>query len=327
MTDTNTKPDSGSRNDEIDLLQLFRSFGDFIVRIFKGLFNLILQFIIFSIRKSLYLIAALLLTVLTSYLKVKIQDEIFYSDLVLKSNAVQNQEMISYINRLQGLTSKVNHRILADELNIPVEKAELVSDITAYWFVDKNRDGIVDDIDLNNRFIADTNIDKISWKFGIRASVKDPQIFEEVTTGVINYINSNEYFRQANEARLKNLKETIDQTGKEIYKLDSLQKREYFREDESTRLKEGQLVFTNDPEIKLFHADLLDLLRDKQVRERELGIDNGIISLREGFTLNQQPENSITYYAKKSILIYIGLAYLIALFITYRKKLLEFLRN
>ena len=112
MTDKTENTGRPSKNDEIDLLQLFKSFGDFIVRMFKGFFNIILQFIIFSIRKWIYLFLAILLGTGLSYLLSKTQQDLYHSDLVLKSNVVHNQEMISYINRLEGLTSKDNYPIL-----------------------------------------------------------------------------------------------------------------------------------------------------------------------------------------------------------------------
>lgn len=324
MSDKNS---TGNHNDEIDLLQLFRSFGDFIVSIFKGIFNIILQIIIFSIRKWVYLLLALIFGIGVSYLFTKIQQDYYYSDLVLKSNAVQNQEMISYINRLQSLTSEGNSEVLAASLDLTTEEAEMIGDIRAYWFVDKNKDKIVDDIDINNRFLGDTSITKVDWKFGIRATVTDPLVFKMITTGIDYYVNSNEYFILMNELRLENLEEIIVQTGNEVQKLDSLQKREYFMKEDQTRLKEGQLVFTNDPEIKLRHKDLLGLVKDRQVNQRELTIHDGVISLLEDFTITQRPANSITFYARKFVPAFILFVYILALYITFRKRIAEVIRK
>ena len=321
------KNSTTTHNDEIDLLQLFKSFGDFIARIFKGFFNIILQFIIFSIRKWVYLLIALILGLVISYLLTKIQQDYFYSDLVLKSNAVQNQEMISYINRLQSLTLEDNSEILAASLDLTLEEAEMIGDIRAYWFVDKNKDGIVDDIDIGNRFLRDTSVAKVGWKFGIRATVIDPLVFSKITTGIENYVNSHDYFIWMNESRLKNLEEIIAQTGNEVRKLDSLQKREYFMNDDQTRLKEGQLVFTNDPEIKLRHKDLLGLVKDRQSSERELLIHNGIISILENFTITQRPANNITFYARKIVPAFIIFVYVLAICIAFRKRIAEAIRK
>lgn len=323
-----SKSNSHSRqSDEIDLLQLFKSFGDFIARMFKGLFNAILQFIIFSIRKWLYLLTAVIIGLAFSYFFPKVQQDFYYSDLVLKSNAVQNQVMISYINRLENLTSEGNYPVLASSLNIAEEDAKHLGNIRAYWFVDKNRDGIVDEADLDNKFLADTNVNKVSWKFGVRATVTDPHVFNQLTVGIEYYVNSNDYFKSMNKGRLEDLREIIEQTGKEVEKLDSLQKNEYFRLEDATRLREGQLVFTNEPEIQLFHEDLLQLVRQKQNSQREYTIHHNIISLLEDFTVTQRPTNSATFYAKKVVPVLIVLAYLLALFVTFRKKIIAAIRK
>ncbi len=324
MSEKNT---SNTHNDEIDLLQLFRNFGDFIGRIFKGLFNIILQIIIFSLRKWIYLLMAIIFGVVGSYLMTKTQGSFYYSDLVLKSNAVPNQEMISYINRLENLTSKDNYQVLSNLLDMTGEDTDQIRNIKAYWFIDKNRDGIVDGSDLDNKFLADTNVNKIGWKFGIRAKVTDPAVFNKITSGITYYVSSNSYFTRMNKLRLENLKEIIIQTGKEVEKLDSLQKKEYFMMEDAARLREGQLVFTNDPEIQLFHKDLLTLIRDKQRSQIELTIHSEIISLIENFTETQRPTNSIGYYAGIMVPVFIGLAYLLALFITFRRKISEVIRK
>ncbi|MDZ7738441.1 MAG: hypothetical protein U5K32_05105 [Bacteroidales bacterium] len=130
-----------------------------------------------------------------------------------------------------------------------------------------------------------------------------------------------------NEVRLDNLREIIEQTGNEVEKLDSLQKKEYFKLEDVTRLREGQLVFTNDPEIKLFHEDLLTLVRNRQASQMELTIHDNIISVLEDFTETQLPANNAVYYAKTVVPVLIVIAYLLALYITFRKKIHAAIRN
>ncbi|MCF8224188.1 MAG: hypothetical protein K9J25_13715 [Bacteroidales bacterium] len=327
MTDKPESRPERSGSDEIDLLELFRNFGNFIARIFRGFFNGILQFIIFSIRKWLYLLVAVIVALAFSYFYPNVKQDFYYSDLVLKSNAVENQEMISYINRLGNLTSEGNYPVLASSLNIDSADAEKIGNIRAYWFVDKNKDGIVDEADIDNKFLADTSVSKVNRKFGVRATVTEPHIYDKLSSGIEYYVNSNDYFNKMNESRLDNLREIIEQTDSEVEKLDSLQKKEYFKLEDVTRFREGQLVFTNDPEIKLLHDDLLGLVRNRQASRRELSIHDSIISILEDFTVTRQPVNTAVYYAKTALPVLIVLAYLLALYITFRKKIHEAIRK
>ncbi len=327
MTDKNNSAGNRTGNDEIDLLQLFKNFGDFIARIFRGLFNGILAFIIFSIRKWAYLLVAVLAALAFSYFYPNMKQDIYYSDLVLKSNAVQNQEMISYINRLGNLTSEANSTVLASSLNIDSADAEKIGSVRAYWFVDKNKDGIIDEADIDNKFLADTSVSKVGSRLGVRVMVTDPGVYDKIASGIEYYVNSNDYFNRMNESRLDNLREIIEQTDSEVDKLDSLQKKEYFKIEEVSRLREGQLVFTNDPEIKLLHEDLLGLVRSRQVSKRELDIHDNIISILEDFTVTERPANTAVYYAKKVLPVMIILAYMLALYITFRRKIHEAIRK
>jgi hypothetical protein len=327
MTDKESNPRQSRKNEEIDLLQLFKSFGDFIVKVFKGLFNSLLMFVIFSIRKWIYLVLAGIFGLGLSYLLSKTLQDLYYSNLVLKSNVVQNQEMISYINRLGSLTSENNYPVLGVALNMPGEKAELIHNLSAFWFIDLNSDGIVDGPDYNSKYMTDTNVTKVVWKFGIRATVTDPSIFSELESGIISYVNSSDYFIRMNEVRLANLEEIIEQTDKEVEKLDSLQKKEYFQLENTTRLKEGQLVFTNDPEITLLHSDLLNLVKDKQRSQTEFEIHSGIISVLEDFIVSQIPENNTSYYARKIVPWFFAITYILLLIIAFRKKIAEAIRK
>ena len=320
-----TKPSPS--NDEIDLIQLFRNIGNSIKKLFLGLFNICLQFIIFSIRKFVYLTLAVIVGLIISYSLSKIQKDYYYSDLVLKSNAVQNQEMIYFLNRLKNLTSEANYSVLASSLNLSIELAENISDIKAYWFIDFFKDGLVDGPDYTEKYFTDTSVVKVEWKFGVRATVTDPTVFNDITEGLIHYIESNEYFQSMNKVRLEMLDEIIQQTGLEVEKLDSLQKKEYFQLEDATRLKEGQLLFTNDPEVKLFHRDLLNLLVEKHKSQTERSIHSNVVSILENFTITQVPINNIAYYARKIVPLFIGLAYLLALFIAFRKNIIEAIRK
>lgn len=327
MSDKTNSPDQPPKNDEIDLLILFNNLGSFIVRIVKGFFNIILQIIIFSIRKWLYLTLAIVLGLGLSSLLSKTQQNVYFSDLVLKSNAVENQEIISYINRLSALTSKANYPELARALDISNEDVELISDIKAYWFIDLNRDGIVDLPDLNNRYLADTSTIKVNWKFGVRATVLDPNIFNKLNPGIMHYVQSSDYLVRMNEIRLDMLKEIIGQTAEEVDKLDSLEKKEYFKKEDEIRLREGQLLFTNEPEIKLYYTDLLNLVKEKQTSQRELILHSEIVSVLEDFTITQKPLNDTMFYAKKIVPVFIVLTYFLALLVTFWTNILKAIKK
>ena len=63
------------------------------------------------------------------------------------------------------------------------------------------------------------------------------------------------------------------------------------------------------------------LLRIKQEYETDLNIYNDVVTIMEGFSIPVQPDNGTIKYAKSVIWIYLGLALVLAVIITFRKKI------
>ena len=66
---------------------------------------------------------------------------------------------------------------------------------------------------------------------------------------------------------------------------------------------------------------MFKLLRQKLNYERDLSIYSDVVTIMEGFTEPFEPDNGTIYYAKKLILYYLGLLLLLAVLITFRKKI------
>ena len=124
-----------------------------------------------------------------------------------------------------------------------------------------------------------------------------------------------------NEQRLKDLVASIKQTDYEIEKLDSLQKREYFTNPENLRQSEGQIVFTSERIVETYHNDMFRLLRFRQNYEQDLNIYSTVATVMEGFSIPNKPSKDMKKYAKQFLWYYLGLALILSILITYRKKI------
>jgi cell division protein FtsW (lipid II flippase) len=63
------------------------------------------------------------------------------------------------------------------------------------------------------------------------------------------------------------------------------------------------------------------LLTMKQEYERELNVYGGVVTIQESFSVPSKAENEAIHYAKKILWFYLGLAVILAVIITYRKKI------
>jgi len=312
---------SSSNHDEIDLLTLFVKLGEFIKKAVLGLINILGSFLIFLLRKWYYLFIATILTVLTALILSNSIDPYYYTDLIMRSNATNNQPIMSSLNKLGDYAATHNYTALSSELNLSLEEASTIKGLETFWYYDIGDDGIYDGIDTERRFLSDTSVVKVENEFIIRAAIYDPSILKKMEVGLVHYMEANPFFKALNKQRLSNLEAQMNQTQYEIEKLDSLQKREYYTNTDKLRQQEGQIVFSSEKTVQTYHNDMFRLLRIKQDYESDLNIYNGVVTIIEGFSVPIEPDNGTIKYAKKIIWFYLGLALLLAVIVTFRKKI------
>lgn len=229
--------------------------------------------------------------------------------------------MMSSLDKLGKYASTRNYEALSKELNINIEEASAIKGIETFWYYDIGDDGIYDGIDQSRRYISDTSVVLIEDEFVVCATIYDPEILENLENGLANYLESNPIFSALNEQRLGELETGIRQTQYEIEKLDSLQKREYYTNSEDLRQKEGQIVFTSERNVETYHEEMFRLLRKKQNYERDYNVYSSVATIMEGFSIPNKPDKGLKEYGKRMIWYYLGLAVVLALLITYRRRI------
>lgn len=312
---------SSSNHDEIDLIYLFSKLGEFIKKAVLGLIDIIGAVLVFILRKWYYFIIAVILTIITALALDKISDPYYYSELVMRSNATRNQPIMSSLDKLGEYAASNNYAALSKELNLSLEDASKIKELGTSWYYDIGGDGIFDGIDRVGRFLADTNVVMLDSVFLIYTSIYDPNILEKLEVSLVNYLEANPYLKALNEQRLSNLEARVTQTEYEIAKLDSLQRREYYTDTDQLRQREGQVVFTSERTVRIYHNDMFRLLRLKQEYERDLNIFSDVVSIVEGFTIPANADNVSIHFAKKLIWYYMGLALLLAIILKFRRKI------
>jgi hypothetical protein len=317
---TDPKNNSQSQGD-IDLLFLFTKFGEFIKKAILNLFKFVWAILVFLLQKWYYFGIAIVLAFLSAFLLNKMGTPYFHSNLTLRSNVTHNQPVMSSLDRIGDYAKTKNYSALAEELKLNIEEVSNIKSLETYWFYDLGNDGIIDGMDVEQRFLSDTSIVKIDSVFSVRAEVYDPEMLGKLEEGLLYYLVNNQFLKSLNKQRLSDLEEQLGQINYEIEKLDSLQKREYYTNPDELRQKEGQIVFTSENEVRMYHTQMLNLLHMKQECKRDLNIYSDIVTVLESFTIPIVPDNGTVYAARKLIWYYLGLALLLSLLVTFRKKI------
>jgi hypothetical protein len=314
-----------SRNDEIDLLDLFRRMGKTINHWASAIGKAFLVSVVFLLRRWLPLGASIILGIVTSYL-FKISAESFYSsDLVLRNNSSTNSEVIAYINKLHSFCLEDNKSALANSLSISAQLVENILDVSAFWIIDKGRDGIPDKVDYkNDHNIYDTINIRMKDRIDIRVIIKSPQDLHLIQSSIISFLKKDSLFQSRNRLRIRQNQEIISRLSYDIIQLDSLQKVKYFEETRNRKPQSGgQMIFLQEQKTQLVYSDIYGLYTRKQALETEIDIYSDIVTILSDFDLPVKPDNGTLFYVKRIIPMFVALTLIILIIIANKKKLLE----
>ena len=318
-------PELKEKNDEIDLLDLFRKMSRTIGRMSRAIGKAILISIVFLFRHWLPLALSIFLGIGAAYILKMTATSYYTSDLILRPNSGNASDMISYINRLHKNCEEKNFPALADAISLPENQVRNITDIRAFWIIDRGNDGIPDDVDFKgNSSVYDTVNVRMRDRFDIRVQIKLPQELVQVKKGLIKYINSDSLFQQLNRIRLRHNMELLARLENDILLLDSLQKVKYFEETRSRIPQSGdQMIFLQEQKTQLVYSDIYALYARKQAVETEQEIYKDIVKVLSEFSIPIQRVNGGRYYAIRVVPIIFGLTLLILLIRTNKKKLRE----
>jgi hypothetical protein len=313
------------RNDEIDLLDLFRRIGKTLSRWFNALIRVFLISVVFLVRRWLPLSLSVIAGIAFSYFSRSTNESFYTSDLVLRTNIEYADEIIGYMNRLHTYCAQGNKIALAGAISLKPDQVKNIGDISAYWVIDNGHDNIPDFVDYtNSHSVYDTTNVRMKDRLSVRVRINSPQELSNVRNGIINYINSDLLFQQRNELRLRQNNELLARLQYDILQLDSLQQLKYFEETKNLESKtNSQMVFLQEQKTQLVYPDIYKLYEKKQKMEQDQLIYKDIVTVLSDFTIPAERDNGGRYYAKKYIPIFFGITLLLLIILANRKSLKE----
>jgi hypothetical protein len=323
MSESNTN--RNVRDDEIDLLDLFRRMGSTFSRWANSIGRAFLITIVFLLKKWLPLSLSVLLGVGASVIVKMTSDSFYTSDLVLRNNLVSNADMISYLNRLHTYSIEQNSVALCDAISVTPQQVNNIIDINAFWIIDQMNDGTPDYVDYRgNHNVYDTINVRMTDRLALRVKIKVPQELSLLRDGIISFIERDSLFQQRNRVRTKQNFELLARLNYDIVQLDSLQKIKYFEETKSRQpLGGGQMIFLQEQKTQLIYTDIYQLYTRKQILEGEIDLYKGIVTVFSDFSLPAIRDNGTLYYAKQIIPLFFCLALIVLILLANRKRIKE----
>jgi len=332
-----TSNNKNVRDDEIDLLDLFRRMGRKLNRWGHALGKALLISLVFLLKRWLPLGLSIAAGIGVSYILKTTSASSYTSDMVfrnnlvlidkltLKDNSGTTSELISKINKLHTFCEENNSIALSEALSMKPESVTYISDISAYWIIDQSRDGIPDFVDYKgNHSPYDTINVRMPDRLDIRVKINSPQDLNLVRDGIIRFVASDSLYQQRNRVRLRQNHDLLARYNYDILQLDSLQKVKYFEETRNIKPNNGgQMVFLQEQKTQLVYGDIYLLYTKKQLLETERDLYIGIVTVLSDFSLPAKRDNGGLYYGKYMIPILFFLTLLVLIILANRKKLEE----
>jgi hypothetical protein len=325
------------RDDEIDLMDLFRRMGRTLSRWGHAIGRALLITLVFLVKRWLPLGLSIAVGIGISYLLKNTSASSYTSDMILRNNLAKmdklkpkdnsgtTAEIISKINKLHTFCSENNTLALSGALSLRPELIKNVSDISAFWVIDLSKDGIPDFVDYKgNHNAADTTNIRMQDRLDIQVKINSPQDLDLVRNGIMEFIANDSLYQQRNQVRLRQNRDLLARYTYDIMQLDSLQKLKYFEETRNIKpTNGGQMVFLQEQKTQLVYSDIYTLYTKKQLLESERDLYKGIVTVLSDFSLPARRDNGALYYAKNVVPIIFCLTLLILIILSNRKKLGE----
>jgi hypothetical protein len=331
-----TTSNNNVREDEIDLLDLFRRMGKTFSRWMHALGKALLISIVFLLRRWLPLGLSLVVGIAISYLLKTTSASFYTSDLVFRNNLVQmdkktlrdnsgtTAEIISEINKLHTFCFENNLAALSEAIGIKPGTVKNISDISAFWIIDQSRDGIPDYVDYkNNHSVSDTVNIRMQDRIDVRVKINSPQDLSLIRDGIIMFLEHDSLYQQRNRVRLSQNRDLLTRLNYDIIQLDSLQKVKYFEETRNIKpANGGQIVFMQEQKTQLVYGDIYALYARKQELESERDLYKGVVTVLSDFSLPAKRDNGVMFYGK-NLIPFIFFATLLLLIIRANRRKID----
>ncbi len=235
------QPVNQNNSDEIDLGQLFQMIGrgfqrffNFIGSIFKGIFHLIMLFLLFVQKNIIVIAAAVIIGGVGGFILDKVSPEKYISRMVVEPNFNSVQQLYNNIAFYNDLAKAQDSVALATALDITEHEAATVKEIFTDSYSDENQkiklfDQFIKELDTTTIKAIDyenylENFNSLDARFHqISVISTDNRVAKKAQPAIINSISVNEYFKLQKKINDENLDLQEEIYKKQLIEIDSLQ--------------------------------------------------------------------------------------------------------
>lgn len=229
------------QSEEVDLGQLFKLIGNafdrffrFIGSIFKGIFGIVILFLIFLQKNVIKLLIVGVLGLGLGIFLDYVKEPKYISNMVVEPNFNSVQQLYNNINFYNELAEAKDSSALAEVFGITKKEALTLKKFKIESYSDENQkiilfDRFVRSLDTTTQKTIDAksylrNFNSLDARFHTLSITTTSNILaKKIEPTIINSISNNEYFKLQKETNNDNIKLQETLYNKQIVEIDSLQ--------------------------------------------------------------------------------------------------------
>ena len=278
---------------EIDLLDLFKSIGQGIRNAIDGFGNIILWNIKTALKYYWLILSFGVVGIILGVITFVNFEPAYQAEMVLRSNTIPAHEMVPYVNQLAKADFDKEQKAFAAIFKLDTTEVKKIVAIEAFYYVDLNKDDILDYVDYDNNFNAkDTTHTLHDKQLLVRATIKSPEQFNLMSDAIVSYIKRNKHFENANNARIEKTNVLVNAMDRELQLVDSLERKKFFETADAAHLQFGKSLVVGDGRQQLFYHDKMRIIKEINDKKDEILINPDIVSIVSPFPVQSTPTQS-----------------------------------
>ncbi|NDV46429.1 hypothetical protein D0T49_05165 [Paludibacter sp. 221] len=311
---------------EMSLLELIKSFFNWLKKIGLGLLNLLGEVTRLLFRHKILTSIILILCILCGLYLSRHSVRRYEADAMAILNGSLAQTVKEVSSQLETASPLSNSSTLSAKLSLPDSITRNILEIKSFYVIDFLNDSTPDVVDFKHKHdLTDTINIRMHNRLYFRIKTKNVSQLPVFESAFVNYFNTNDRLQYEFQTKKANLAKKIELTDAEINRLDSLAKFSYFRNSDLQLQMAYNRLYVGDQRKQLFYEDMLGLQNQLLKDEIEFVNFTEPVVLPTGFVVNPQAKNNRTKCLLISISIGVALSILLSLMVENRKRIFSYL--
>lgn len=287
------------KNQEMNIFTMTSRIGNALLGLLKGILSILGYILRTAYQYKLLFLVFAIATIALSIYETREDNRSYEGNLYLKLNDGDALLYKTLVHDLNEFAKDNDVEGLAKELEITEETAARINKISAHSVIDKNHDSVIDYIDYKDAIkIGDTVDFALPDQLVITAQIKGIEEFSQLEEALKKYFSKNDYLVSLNIARIKLLEEKEWMFHNTLMNLDSLQKVEYFKNNNGINLEFSSINErkASVPFIKakkqMFYNDMEKVFEIAGQVEEDMAANLDVVTVLSDFHPANKPTNS-----------------------------------